>query len=124
MIMLITHYLDEADGADRIAILNEGRLVALGPPDALRAEVGGDSITIETLEPEVLAGEIRQSLGLTARAIEDTVRLEVKDGHTWVSRIVEAFPGRVTGIRLGKPTLEDVFIAKTGHRFWRERDHA
>jgi ABC-2 type transport system ATP-binding protein len=47
----------------------------------------------------------------------------VKDGHTWISRIVEAFPGRVSGIRLGKPTLEDVFIAKTGHRFWREGRH-
>lgn len=121
-VVLTTHYLDEADGADRIAVLNEGRLVALGPPGELRAEVGGDSITIETLEPEPLAGEIRQSLGLAARVVDDTVRLEVKNGHTWISRIVEAFPGRVTGIRLGQPTLEDVFIAKTGHRFWRERE--
>ncbi len=115
-IVLTTHYLDEADGADRIAILNEGRLVALGPPDELRAEVGGDSITIETLEPEALAAEIQRSLGLEARVIDEAVRLEVQDGHTWISRIVEAFPGRVSGIRLGKPTLEDVFIAKTGHR--------
>jgi len=123
-IVLTTHYLDEADGADRIAILNEGRLVALGPPDELRGEVGGDSIAIETLEPQSLAKEIRESLGLPARAVDDTVRVEVKDGHTWISRIVEAFPGQVSGIRLGKPTLEDVFIAKTGHRFWREREHA
>jgi ABC-2 type transport system ATP-binding protein len=121
-IVLTTHHLDEADGADRIAILNEGRLVALGPPDELRAEVGGDSITIETLEPEPLTREIRESLGLPARVVDDTVRLEVKDGHAWISRIVEAFPGRVSGIRVGKPTLEDVFIAKTGHRFWRERE--
>ncbi len=120
-IVLTTHFLDEADGADRIAILNEGQLVALGPPDELRGEVGGDSITIETLEPESLAQEIHQSLGLTARVIDETVRLEMKDGHTWVSRIVEAFPGRVSGIRLGKPTLEDVFIARTGHQFWKER---
>jgi ABC-2 type transport system ATP-binding protein len=48
------------------------------------------------------------------------VRLEVADGHRWISRLVEAFPGQVTAIRLGKPTLEDVFIARTGHRFWRE----
>jgi ABC-2 type transport system ATP-binding protein len=115
-IVLTTHYLDEADGADRIAILNEGRLVALGGPDELRAEVGGDSITIETPEPGSLVADIRQSLGLAARVVDETVRLEVKDGHTWISRIVEAFPGRVSGIRLGKPTLEDVFIAKTGHR--------
>src|SRR5262245_52105576 len=121
-IVLTTHYLDEADGADRIAILNEGRLVALGPPDELRAEVGGDSITVETIEPDSLAKEIRELLGLSARVVDDSVRLEVKEGHTWISRIVEAFPGRVTGIRLGKPTLEDVFIAKTGHRFWKKRE--
>jgi ABC-2 type transport system ATP-binding protein len=115
-IVLTTHYLDEADDADRIAILNEGRLVALGPPDELRAEVGGDSITIETTEPRSLADEIGRSLGLPARVVDESVRLEVKEGHTWISRIVEAFPGRVSGIRLGKPTLEDVFIAKTGRR--------
>jgi ABC-2 type transport system ATP-binding protein len=123
-IVLTTHFLDEADGADRIAILNEGRLVALGRPDELRAEVGGDSITIEAQDPDSLAAEIRQSLELPARVVDDTVRLEVKDGHTWISRIVETFSGRVAGIRLGKPTLEDVFIAKTGHRFWRERELA
>jgi len=123
-IVLTTHYLQEADGADRIAILNEGRLVALGPPDDLRAELGGDSITIETQQPTELSAAIRDRLGLKANVIEETVRLEVPDGHTWVSRIVEMFPGRVTAIRLGKPTLDDVFIARTGHRFWRERQEA
>jgi ABC-2 type transport system ATP-binding protein len=123
-IVLTTHFLDEADGADRIAILNEGRLVALGSPEELRSLVGGDSITIETDEPDHLASAMHDSLGLEARVVDDAVRLEVPDGHTWIARIVEAFPGRVTAIRLGKPTLEDVFIARTGHRFWRERRDA
>jgi len=120
-IVLTTHFLDEADGADRIAILNEGRLVALGSPDELKSQVAGDAITIETAEPEQLAAEIHDSLGLAPSVVEEAVRIEVPDGHTWISRIVERFPGRVSGIRLGKPTLEDVFIARTGHRFWRER---
>jgi ABC-2 type transport system ATP-binding protein len=120
-IVLTTHYLDEADGADRIAILNEGRLVALGAPDELRAAVGGDSITIDTPEPQSLAARIQSRFQLPARTIDDAVRLEVADGHQWVARLVEAFPGQVSAIRLGKPTLEDVFIARTGHRFWRER---
>jgi ABC-2 type transport system ATP-binding protein len=119
-ILLTTHYLDEADGADRIAILNEGRLVALGPPDELRNAVGGDSITIETPAPTELASALAGRLGLTARVVDNSVRLEVAGGHTWIARIVEAFPGRIDSIRLGKPTLEDVFIARTGHRFWRE----
>jgi ABC-2 type transport system ATP-binding protein len=123
-IVLTTHYLDEAAGADRLAILNEGRLVALGPPDELRAELGGDSITIDTQQPSEVAAAIQDRLGLKAKVVDETVRLEVPDGHTWVSRIVEAAPGCVTAIRLGKPTLDDVFIARTGHHFWRERQEA
>jgi ABC-2 type transport system ATP-binding protein len=120
-IFLTTHYLDEADGADRLAILHEGRLVAHGTPDELRAEVGGDSITIQAPNPAELADSIRQRFGLSVAVVDESVRLEVPEGHTWISRLVESFPGRITSIRLGKPSLEDVFIARTGHRFWRER---
>jgi ABC-2 type transport system ATP-binding protein len=116
-IVLTTHILDEAEGADRIAILNEGKLVALGTPDELRSQVGGDSITIETAEPAKLAEAIQQSLSLPASVLDSAVRLEVPDGHQWIARLVEAFPGQVKAIRLGRPTLEDVFIARTGHRF-------
>jgi ABC-2 type transport system ATP-binding protein len=119
-IVITTHYLDEADGADRIAILNEGKLVALGPPDELRASVGGDSITLETSAPAELAAEIASRFPLAARVVDDCVRIETPQGHEWIARLVEAFPGRINAIRLGKPTLEDVFIARTGHRFWRE----
>ena len=119
-VMLTTHFLDEADGADRIAILNEGQLVALGRPEDLRAEVGGDSITIESREPADLAAAIAQQFGLQAAVVDGGVRLEATEGHRWIARLVEAFPGRIASIRLGQPTLEDVFIARTGHRFWRE----
>jgi ABC-2 type transport system ATP-binding protein len=119
-IVLTTHYLDEADSADRIAILNAGRLVALGPPDELRAAIGGDSITIEADEPQPLADDIRRRFELQPRVVDEAVRLEVRDGHLWIARLVEAFPGQVKAIRLGKPTLEDVFVARTGHRFWQD----
>jgi ABC-2 type transport system ATP-binding protein len=119
-VVLTTHYLDEADGADRLAILSEGRLVALGRPDDLRAEVGGDTITIETPSPAPLAAAIQSRFGLTAAVIDAAVRLEVPAGHQWIARLVEVFPGQITSLRLGKPTLDDVFIARTGHRFWKE----
>jgi len=116
-IVLTTHLLEEADKADRLAILHEGRLVALDSPDALRATVGGDSITIRTADPQSLCGAIAGRFGCAARVVDDSVRLEQPDGHQWIARLVEAFPGQIQSITLGKPTLEDVFIDRTGHRF-------
>ncbi len=123
-IVLTTHLLEEADKADRIAILSEGSLVALDTPDALKATVGGDSITIQTDDPDSLAPAISERFGCAAAVLDGAVRLEQRDGHEWIARLVEAFPGRIDAITLGKPTLEDVFIDRTGHRFWHEREEA
>ncbi len=121
-IVLTTHLLEEAEKADRIAILSEGTLVALDTPDALKATVGGDSITIQTAEPDSLAAAISARFACSAIVLDGAVRLEQRDGHEWIARLVEAFPGRIDAIKLGKPTLEDVFIDRTGHRFWHERE--
>ncbi len=121
-VVLTTHILEEGDQADRIGILSSGQLVALDTPDALRQSVGGDAVTIDALDPALLAREIGQRFSLAAQTIDGQVRLEVPEGHTWVARLVAAFPGQITAVRLGKPTLEDVFIARTGHHFWREHD--
>jgi ABC-2 type transport system ATP-binding protein len=119
-VVLTTHLLDEADKADRIAILNEGNLVALDTPDALRATVGGDTITIESDEAEALRDDIARQFACEASIVDGEVRLEQADGHRMIAQLVEAFPGRIKSVRLGKPTLEDVFIARTGHHFWTE----
>jgi ABC-2 type transport system ATP-binding protein len=116
-VVLTSHLLEEADRADRIAILDRGRLVALGAPDELRATVGGDSITIQTAEPPRLATAIRERFDCPAEVVGDDVRLERADGHQWIARLVEAFPGQIDSVRLGKPSLEDVFIDRTGRRF-------
>jgi ABC-2 type transport system ATP-binding protein len=116
-IVLTTHLLDEADRADRIAIMHEGRLAALGEPRALRAEVGGDAITIQCDRPAELAAAIADRLDASPHVVDGTVRLELPDGQHWIPRLVETFPGEIQTITLGKPTLEDVFIARTGHRF-------
>lgn len=118
-VVLTTHLLEEADKADRIAILDRGKLVADGAPDALRAGIGGDSIDIDADAPAELAAAIAARWQCDARVMDGGVRLERPDGHQWIARLVEAFPGRIRSVRLGKPTLEDVFIARTGHRFWR-----
>lgn len=120
-IVLTTHLLEEAERADRIAILDQGALVALDPPDRLRATVGGDTITIRAERPLELARDITERFGSHTQCIDDHVRLEVPDGHLWVPRLFDAFPGRLQAVTIGRPTLDDVFMAKTGHRFWTER---
>jgi ABC-2 type transport system ATP-binding protein len=117
-VVLTTHLLDEAERADRIAIMHQGKLVALDTPTELQAAVGGDAITIRTKVPEQLAVDIGQQFSCDAKVIDGAVRLEQPDGHQWISRLVDAFPDRIDAITLGKPTLEDVFIHTTGHKFW------
>jgi ABC-2 type transport system ATP-binding protein len=117
-VVLTTHLLEEAERADRIAIMHKGQLAALDTPAALQAAVGGDAITIRTNDPAALAAEIAQRFNIRAIEVDGSVRLEQPDGHQWIPRLVEAFPDRTESITLGKPTLEDVFIHFTGHRFW------
>ena len=116
-IVLTTHLLDEAERADRIAILHRGELITVDTPTALRATVGGDSITIRTSSPERLAAEVTSRFGCQVSLLDGTVRLEQPEGHTWVARLVDAFPEEIESITLGKPTLEDVFLDRTGHLF-------
>jgi ABC-2 type transport system ATP-binding protein len=119
-IVVTTHLLDEAQRADRIAIMHKGQLAALDTPAALQAAVGGDAITIRSKDPAALAAEIHQRFNVPAMVVDSSVRLEQPNGHQWISKLVEAFPDRTDSITLGKPTLEDVFIHFTGHRFWNE----
>lgn len=119
-IVLTTHLLEEAERADRLAILNQGEIVAIDKPAVLRDSVGGDSITIDTSEPVALAAEIHRCFGIEATVVDGSVRLEQPDGHAWVPRLAAEFPEQTHAIHVGRPTLEDVFISRTGHRFWRE----
>lgn len=117
-IVLTTHLLEEAERSDRIGIMHRGELVALDTPAALQASLGGDSIIIRTGKPESLAEAIAERFSSEAKVLDGAVRLEQPNGHQWVPRLVEAFGEQVEAITLGKPTLEDVFIARTGHQFF------
>lgn len=119
-VVLTTHLLEEAQRTDRIAIMHNGTLAALDTPSALQAAVGGDAITIRTGDAAQLAADIERQLNAAAMVVDGSVRLEQTNGHQWIPRLVEAFPDRIESITLGKPTLEDVFIHFTGHRFWSE----
>ena len=120
-ILVTTHLMDEAELCDRLAILDHGRVVAIGAPADLRAEIGGDVISISCEDPESLATRIEERFGQHPMQVDGLLRLEIPDGHVFISRVVEAFVGSISGISLAKPTLEDVFVHQTGHRFWDEQ---
>lgn len=119
-IIVTTHLMEEAERCDRLAILNEGNLVALGTPEVLTREIGGDVILLEAREPQTLADRIRSKFHVDATVMDNQVRLEIENGHRFVPDVVEAFPGEIQSLSVSKPTLEDVFIHRTGHRFWNE----
>ena len=119
-VLVTTHLMEEAERCDRLAILNEGKLVALGTPTELKQEIGGDVILLDTPDAESLAQRIRERFYGDAQVLEGQVRMERKNGHRFITELVEAFPGEVTGISVSKPSLEDVFIRRTGHKFWTE----
>jgi ABC-2 type transport system ATP-binding protein len=119
-IIVTTHLMEEAERCDRLAILNEGNLVALGTPEELTHEIGGDVILLEARDPQSLADRIRIKFQVDATVMNERVRLEIENGHHFVPEVVEAFPGEIESLSVSKPTLEDVFIHRTGHRFWSE----
>ena len=117
-VIVTTHLMEEAERCDRLAILNEGKVVALGTPDDLKHEIGGDVILLDTKTPDSLAERIRERFHLDAQVLQEQVRIERENGHRFITDVVEAFPGEIEAISVSKPTLEDVFIHRTGHRFW------
>jgi len=119
-VLVTTHLMEEAERCDCLAILNEGKIVALGTPDELKREIGGDVIVLDAKNAESLAARIRERFHVDAQVLQGQVRLEREQGHRFITDVVEAFPGEIDAISVSKPTLEDVFIHRTGHRFWTE----
>ena len=113
-IFMTTHYMDEAEYCDRIAIIDRGRIVALGTPDELKAKVGGDVVTITSSQPDEAARELEKTLGVTPTRENGSLRMEVPDGKKFVPRLVRELTVPVDTVTLRRPSLDDVFLKLTG----------
>lgn len=120
-IVLTTHYMEEAERCDRIGLLHQGKLVASAPPGELKAQVGGDVVVIQAGAPELLQRKMLQRLKLKSQLVDGTLRIERPRGHEIVREVVEAFGDEIVSVSFGNPTLEDVFVHLTGHRFFTDR---
>ncbi len=120
-VLVTTHLMEEAERCDRLAIMNEGNVVALGTPTELKNEIGCDVVLLEAAhDAGLLADHIRARFRVETAVMENQVRIELSEGHRFVPDVVEAFPGEIQSISVSKPALEDVFIRRTGHKFWSE----
>ncbi len=113
-LFLTTHYMDEAEYCDRIAIIDHGETVAIDTPDNLKAMVGGDVVTVRTDDNERTVEEIQVRWGLTPTVHGSELRLEVERGDQFVPELVRSITPRVEAISVNRPTLDDVFMKLTG----------
>lgn len=118
-VLLTTHLMDEADRCCRLAILDRGKLAACDRPATMKERIGGDVITLTTRQPAQVAQIIHDRFALAPEMLDGVVRLERPRGHEFIPQVIEALPGLIDSVSVGKPTLEDVFIQVTG-RFFRD----
>jgi ABC-2 type transport system ATP-binding protein len=111
---LTTHYMDEAERCDRIAIIDQGRIVAIDTPDALKASVGADTVTFTTADDAVAARELADAFGVDVEQHGDSLVLHVPDGEEFVPKAFGVLSVGVRSVSVRRPSLDDVFIKYTG----------
>ncbi len=120
-LLVTTHFMDEAERSDRLVIMAEGKLLALDTPHNLLSEVGADFVEMMTADSAELSAAIQKKFNLRAVITQRGLRLEHPGGPAFVSELLAAFPDKIQQVTFRKATLEDVFLAKTGHPFWEEK---
>jgi ABC-2 type transport system ATP-binding protein len=114
-IFLTTHYMDEAEQADRIAVIDHGEIVALDTPARLKGVVGGDLITIATSDREAAVAELRSRYALDPAVSDGSVTFQVPAGEAFLPEFVRSFGQPLESVGVRRPTLDDVFLHLTGH---------
>jgi ABC-2 type transport system ATP-binding protein len=113
-IFLTTHYMDEAEHCDRIAIIDNGEIVVMDTPEALKESVGRDRLELQTDDDDAAVRALGDLFGLEATLTEGAVRLYVPHGDQFVPRLFSGFPVPVRSVNVAHPTLDDVFMTYTG----------
>ncbi len=115
-IFMTTHYMNEAEYCDRIAIIDRGEIVSLDTPENLKKKVGGDVIVMQSEEKEKLKKELKTRYDLDAKEEEETLQIEVADADTFMPRLFNELDSKIKSIEMRRPTLDDVFLSLTGRR--------
>jgi len=113
-IFLTTHYMDEAEHCDRIAIIDHGQIVAIDTPEALKASVGKDRVQIQTADDQAAIAELGREFGIEAAMHEGAVTFSVASGEQFVPRLFAGLHTAIKSVSVSRPTLDDVFMSYTG----------
>jgi ABC-2 type transport system ATP-binding protein len=113
-IFMTTHYMDEAEWCDRIAIMDHGEIVALDAPETLKAGVGTDRVTIHTDDDDAAIAALNERFGIEARKSEGAVSIGVPAGEEFVPRLFAELGIPIKAVNVSRPTLDDVFMSYTG----------
>jgi ABC-2 type transport system ATP-binding protein len=113
-IFMTTHYMDEAEWCDRIGIMDHGQIVALDTPEALKAQVGKDRVTIHTDDDAAAIEALSERFDVEARISEGAVTFGVPAGEEFVPRLFAELGIPIKAVSVSRPTLDDVFMAHTG----------
>jgi ABC-2 type transport system ATP-binding protein len=113
-IFLTTHYMDEAEHCHRIAIIDQGKIVAIDTPEALKASVGRDRVQIETADDEKAASALKERFGLEVTRSEGHLTVYVAGGESFVPRLFAELGVPISSVSIARPTLDDVFMSYTG----------
>jgi ABC-2 type transport system ATP-binding protein len=113
-VFVTTHYMDEAENCDRIAIMNDGKIVALGTPEDLKAAVGKDRVQFSTADDEAAIVALQREFGLEGKLIEGMVAVSVPDGPEFVPQLFARLGQPIRAVTVARPSLDDVFLAHTG----------
>jgi len=115
-LFLTTHYLEEAEQCDRVAIIDHGRIIALDTPEALKARVGKDIVIVTTADNERAVQELRERFGLQPLLVDGTLRIEAERGDELIPRLIRELTVPIQSASLRRPSLDDVFLALTGRQ--------
>ncbi len=119
-IFLTTHYMDEAEYADRIAIIDHGTIIALDTPKHLKEVVGHDIVAFTTPYTALARAFLTSRWGIHAEELERELCFEVPSSAAFIPLLLKEAPFPIEGISFRHPTLEDVFLHFTGRNIRKE----
>jgi len=119
-VFLTTHYMDEADKADRLAIIDYGKLVAIDTPERLKKIMGRDIISVKTDDNDKAVEEVRLRYQIEARSDSDGLTFEVDNGEEFLPTFIKEFGTKILSVSLRRPSLDDVFLKLTGREIRQE----